>query len=302
MKKIKFIPHADLCKGHRNGWIYVSKGIVEHLHTGYGLDFYSWVDGLIREHEIIYPWTGFIHNVISYPKEYPHKYRPEVIYSLEQLVKQPRFHRALSKCQGIFTLCNYTRDFLQKHTVVPVETIYHPCPKFAEYKKCDNRVIFIGQHMRKYHSFLDLKLPPRFKKVMVKVLRNQADYKEMLQYAASDSVEFVSSLSNAEYDFLLVSSIVFLDFYDVAACNVVLECIMTNTPLVVRRMPALEEYLGKEYPLFFNSLDEAEILVTKAQEGAEYFRSMDKTKFSIDYFIQAIKDSSIYKSIKTVLL
>ena len=40
------------------------------------------------------------------------------------------------------------------------------------------------------------------------------------------------------------------------ANNAVLESISSNVPAFVSRLPSTEEYLGKEYPMFFDSLDE----------------------------------------------
>ena len=41
-----------------------------------------------------------------------------------------------------------------------------------------------------------------------------------------------------------------------SANNTVLECIARNSPIIVTKHPAIKEYLGEDYPLYFNTLDE----------------------------------------------
>ena len=60
---------------------------------------------------------------------------------------------------------------------------------------------------------------------------------------------------------LLEKNIVFIDLYDSAANNTVLECIIRNTPLIVNRTPGVVEYLGEDYPLYFDNLDEVDGLL-----------------------------------------
>jgi hypothetical protein len=74
--------------------------------------------------------------------------------------------------------------------------------------------------------------------------------------------------------------------HDVSACNTMLECIMNNVPVLTNRLPASEEYLGKDYTLFYESIDEANNLLTpeKILEAHVYLKNKDKSKFEIEYF------------------
>jgi hypothetical protein len=62
----------------------------------------------------------------------------------------------------------------------------------------------------------------------------------------------VRRLSNAAYDGTLNDAVVVLDLVAASANNAVLECMAAYRPCVVSRLPALEEYLGHGYPLFFS--------------------------------------------------
>ena len=77
------------------------------------------------------------------------------------------------------------------------------------------------------------------------------------------SVKIINKVDNNEYDKLLTSSIVFLDLVDCSASNTIIECIVRRVPVLVNRLPALEEYLGTDYPLFYDNFDHALKLLSK---------------------------------------
>ena len=106
------------------------------------------------------------------------------------------------------------------------------------------------------------------------------------------SVKVLERLSNSDYDKLLSENIVTLNLYEVAACNTVIECIVRNTPIIVNRLKGLEEVLGADYPLFYESLDEADTLCTDLNAiaaGYQHLRKLDKTRFTLDDFLVRMK-------------
>lgn len=118
--------------------------------------------------------------------------------------------------------------------------------------------------------------------------------KHFLEYkkSISDSVEVLERVSNEEYDNLLTQNIVFLNLVDASAVNTILECIVRNTPIIVNNIPAVIELLGENYPLYYNSDSKIDEQVSflmcdtkKFKEAHRYLKAMDKTKFTIEYFI-----------------
>tara|TARA_R100000995_G_C3477132_1_gene121603 strand:- start:1539 stop:1871 length:333 start_codon:yes stop_codon:yes gene_type:complete len=94
-------------------------------------------------------------------------------------------------------------------------------------------------------------------------------------------------IPDKDYDEMMTSCIVFLDLYDSSANNAVIECIARNTPLLVNRHPAIVEYCGEDYPLYFDSLDHAFELICdldKIFAAHEHFKSMDKRWINGSYF------------------
>lgn len=114
-----------------------------------------------------------------------------------------------------------------------------------------------------------------------------------------NSVTILSHKSDTEYDELLSSNIVFLKLVDAAAVNTIIECIVRATPVVVNRLSALEEVLGKGYPLFYNALEEASALLTDdyIEAAHEYLKHLETDQYRVENFITSIRESQIYRSI-----
>ena len=81
-----------------------------------------------------------------------------------------------------------------------------------------------------------------------------------------------------------------VNFYDAAANNTILECIVRNTPIIVNKIEGVVDYLGQDYPLYFESEDKIEDLLeeSKIKEAYLYLKKLDKKKFSISNFTNQI--------------
>ena len=118
----------------------------------------------------------------------------------------------------------------------------------------------------------------------------------------NESVRNIKRLPDEEYDDLLVNNILFLPLYDVNACNTILECIVRNTPVLTNRLPASEEYLGVNYPFFYET-DDLFAAAKMAEdtdlikETTEYLSNMDKTFLEPNSFIGSVINSEIYQNI-----
>jgi hypothetical protein len=111
------------------------------------------------------------------------------------------------------------------------------------------------------------------------------------------SVDILEHLSNDDYDNLLTKNIVFLHLIDASTVNTILECIVRNTPIIVNKNKAVIELLGKDYPLYYedNKYMNKQIyeLISKTDNikcAYKYLLNMDKTKFTIDYFMKELQD------------
>ena len=101
------------------------------------------------------------------------------------------------------------------------------------------------------------------------------------------SVKVLPLCDDEAYDKLLAENIVFLCLLDASAVNTVLECIVRNTPIVINRLPALEEFLGLDYPLFYEDFHEAADLIGDMEtirRGHHHLKGLDKQIFTLDSF------------------
>jgi len=315
---------------HRSGWNYVVdnvfnleslNGIILDLYSdktfGWESDFYKSIGKLPIDSK---PWIGVFHHT---PNDV---YSPN---NLVNCFKNELFKLSLGKCKGIITLSNYTAQwittqlFYLKKFLIPVYNIPHPTElnvkKFSYDSMINNsnrRVIQIGAWLRDTYAIYDLPDSTHFKKSALKgkmmenyytipqvpvvdencISRGVTEHKLMSGLQESliekhSKVEIIEHLSDNEYDELLVSNIVFLKLVDSSAVNTILECIARNTPIIVNRLPATEEYLGKDYPLFYTTLTEAGEIINDLKlikKGTEYLSKMCKSKFTISHFLDTL--------------
>ena len=95
-------------------------------------------------------------------------------------------------------------------------------------------------------------------------------------------------------------NIVFVDMYDSSANNAVIECIARDTPILINPLPAVVEYLGEDYPFYFNDLDEAAEKINDhdlIEETYKYLNNMNKDFLTQEYFLRSFVESEIYKGI-----
>jgi hypothetical protein len=113
------------------------------------------------------------------------------------------------------------------------------------------------------------------------------------------SVEVIEKLENKQYDKLLSNSVVFLHLVDASAANTIIECIVRETPVLVNRHPALEEYLGKTYPLFYDNLDQIIDLLQPVQviKAHQHLKDMDKEFLKIETFLSNLIQTDIYQNL-----
>ena len=104
-----------------------------------------------------------------------------------------------------------------------------------------------------------------------------------------------------DYDKLLTENIIFLDLYDSSANNAIIEAIARATPILINRHPAVIEYLGNEYPFYFNDYKDAENKLNNLdliRETHNYLLNFDMRKnIMLETFISDFNKSEIYQNL-----
>jgi hypothetical protein len=106
------------------------------------------------------------------------------------------------------------------------------------------------------------------------------------------SVSVLRHLQNEEYDKLLSENIVVLRLVDASAVNTALECAVRGTPFIVNRLPSLEELFGPEYPGFYNTTGDANMLASSwdsIQAIHTYIKGMDLDRLCLNQFVAGVE-------------
>jgi len=258
-------------------------------------------------------WVGFVHNVPKHNESIQFFYGKENDVDLEKMFKSETWNKNKKKCKGIFCLSEYNAKFVKSlvDEKINVSVVYHATEipnivfDWDSFLSNNNKSIyFIGHWCRNFQPFYDLKSP--YKKKILKLPNNVFRY-DLLEkyYKVNSSVSFDENKNNEDYDTLLSNNLVFLNLFDSSANNVIIECIARNTPLLVNRLPAIEEYLGKEYPLFYETAEEASGKLQNVDLIKNTYLYMNfsgiKNKITKDAFYLSILNSKITKKIKTFI-
>ena len=172
-------------------------------------------------------------------------------------------------CKGLFFLSQHESNkfklfFKSIGINVPCESIYHPVKntgvKFdfdCFYKMPNRQIISSGMHLRNASGILSQPLPDNYTMACTPWNQETEFYFTSAGHKGLKSINKLSQSKIPEYYKLYKDNIFYLNTLACVANNVLLDCIDSGCPILVNRNPSSEEYLGKNYPLFFDSLDQA---------------------------------------------
>jgi hypothetical protein len=64
--------------------------------------------------------------------------------------------------------------------------------------------------------------------------------------------------------------------------------------MIVKRLPAVVEYLGQDYPLYYETYAEAESKIADRDllhKGYKYLKAMDKDFLMSEYFLESVRNA-----------
>jgi hypothetical protein len=150
-----------------------------------------------------------------------------------------------------------------------------------------------GLRMRKVRG-----VPAAHHRMAVALARAEREYEGWSSSEAIGETTEAGALSPEDRTRIFATGVLFAYLYDANADPVVLECIGSATPILVNRHPGAVQYLGPEYPLYFESLEDAarKILDIDAIESAHRHLCADEVRHRVtpDAFLSAIHESAVY--------
>ena len=259
-------------------------------------------------------WLGFVHTTPHQNETYDHKAQ-----NLVCLLDEPGFQFSLPTCRGLIVLSEENRIYLSNHLDrqkwnIPVFKLFHPnipinlssadAVSSEEQSKLKGMIFHVGWHLRSFVAFAKLGVEKKKKTLLVpKKLTKEYFLKEVVNKDLSlaglgpieNYVEHIYTASQEDYQKILRWGVIFNHYNQPSGSNLISECISSGAALMINRHPAFEEYLGHDYPLFFNSWQEADEL-SKYLLGDEFRANvrnhMKKREklFSIERFIRELEN------------
>ena len=307
--------------GHRFGWDMVTSEL-QHVFTNpHGVYFNTWCDtgyafGPSQLPKGV-PWVGICHLT---PVGFCQYYK---VCDIDLLLHCDAFKDDLRHCKGLFTLSKYMKHYMDSllakmgYSHIMTDHLYHPVGFSAELFDPSNidtisTIIGLGCQMRKCTTIYKVKTDHQ--RIWLSGRSIERSY-EILEEECKECNISISEeerarvqilrLSNEDYDHLLGNSFVVIDLYDASANNALIECIARNIPCFVSRIPAIEEYIGKDYPLLFNTMGELESMLLNKElihTAYEYLVEHQelKDRLTMQSFITDILSSPITKAILTI--
>ena len=293
-KKINFVPSMWVSFPDQ-GWGYVEKIMKEWFHNESSKNFFfsSVEDAFLismQNDQIMDSWSGFTHNV-PHKKEYQEKKQ----LFLDKFISSGVIENN-PNCKMLMSLYDEGKEFLTKKLSIPIGRIDYPiCPpeklfNFDILRKIDDiKVVFSGSFMRNFQNFSDLNLPNGFKKFFLKAPPKGIKLDE--------SCSIIQELNREKYEELITNSLLYLNMIYAAGTTVVLESISRCIPIILNRLPAFEDYLGKNYPLFYESKEQAEALFCNREtlkSGFEYLCDLNKRNLFPETFLRSLSKTSYF--------
>jgi hypothetical protein len=259
------------------------------------------------------PWVGFLHNPMEMPSWYPFQDS-----SPGRLLAGRDFQESLPNCRGLYALSDYLADYLKETTGKPVETLLlpteFPAQQFDPQRFMDNpqpKIIQIGWWLRRLSSIFRLPIyrDSGYEKIWLVPAGGglEASYRIIFEHEGSldwTNVRRVEALPNADYDLWLSENLAFVHLYDASANNAVVECIARGTPLLINPVPAAVEYLGRDYPFYFDTLQEA---ADKARDRDLIVRTHEyllgcpsRTRLQGSAFLKELRDGDVYQGLSPI--
>jgi hypothetical protein len=254
----------------------------------------------VTEDYIRVPFLLMWHNPPNMPKWF------DYINSPQMMLERPVFKKSMPNCVGIITFSDYMTQWVTHNVdaTIPVHTLKHPTEipenKFNFDKFMANpekSVIQIGYWLRKM-CFIGSIQSPVYKKIWLYGGKHAMDciQRECIEHHANNEPcgdmkdVLITRLSDELYDEVLTKNVIVLNLYDTS-----------HTPILVNKHPAVIEYLGPDYPLYYETYEEANrklhnFDVIKAAHVYLKNSGLD-TPLSYRNFIKSFKDCPLIKDL-----
>jgi hypothetical protein len=291
---------------HRSGWPYVMRHL-EPLQDPLGIlldDFvertFCYLPDPTTQYDV--PWAGVFHHPPHMPSFAPERHDPAELFATDG------WRRNLPTLRHAVALSRHLGDWLREQLPVPVTVLSHPTevPELkwsvdrylANPTKCLHQFGMYLRNTRLIYQIPDTRGHLRIRSYADEPVWRQYD-RDVLEYWRRQglrpeqpvTVIEAKHCDNTMYDRILSENVVVTEVFSASANNLVLECLARNTPLLINPHPGVQEYLGRDYPLYFEALDDIyELLAPQRLAAAsEYLSGRDKSGLQVEGFVAGMR-------------
>lgn len=279
-------------ENHFYGWGYIIETLKSRLifdKNAPVLD--TWADSYHDENQLYLlknnQWVGILHSLTSESRE----------FNLNRFFSSRVYNKCRDNCMLLLTTSEHSRKYCLSKTSIPVKTLLHPKPDTGHYFDLD---FYLTQPILRHSGFFgrNIEYFISFNSNIQKVIYCDRPNRSKIYLNSlknNQNIIFRDGYLQAEdYINIFTRSIGFSFYDDCSASTAILEHIMTHTPVLVNRIPAIEEYLGKDYPMYIDDLPKNtdKLLIDRIflQEVSDYLLVRSKKKeLSVQYFIDFFK-------------
>lgn len=240
------------------GWGDICKKLKKLFHDSRSpVDMYTAYEYQVRD-RVKRPYVAFFHQVVSGYER-----------SLEKILSSKTWKHNQKFFLGGFVFSKNQQAYLESKKISrPIQRVIHPTP--IKVKKWNLKsflknptFLHVGVHCRNIDFFLAVAKRRRQQEKYVLLSAKERNYATYLTQYQWLGAKIQTRLNKKEYNKALTSSVVFINLFDAAANNTVLECIARGTPILINNVGGVEDYLGKAYPLYYSSRKHAEQIINK---------------------------------------
>ena len=219
--------------------------------------------------------------------------------SPQNYLQSSRFRESLPYLKAVITLSDYTAEWYGTQLALPATSLRYALPQlgYTWRPTLNRRVWQFGWYLRNT-SLLDqiqtplARLKPKLSGVAAEhAALVEAYWRQRGNRATHPGVQVVDRLTNADYDAALQQDLVAVEYFDVGASTLLLECLAAATPVVCGYHPAIAEYLGADYPLYADGPHHFAAMLTDENaimDAHVYLRECRKQACTLDGFMQQL--------------
>ena len=304
---------------HCYGW----KNIMETLKSKFNTELliidnienYFLVDKMLSLNK---PWFGFIHQPLNIPKLLKKNY-----LQIETLLNNSNFIESLDYCKGIISFSyNISKELSLELKNTNIYYFYHPISipqnisnNFLNENTIEidriidnNSIIFLGQHLRR--NYLMFRFPNYKIKWLYGLNKKYLESKKNLVNYECRIYNTKYNWNNIDIDYYdnendyftqLINNIIIISTYVSNANNSILDVISLKIPALIERKVEIEDYIGKDYPGFFNLNELKYILNNKDKLKEILYESLKYLEDNYELLTEKLSLNRFVNSIKSVL-